>query len=717
MTEEKTIQTSAIDALKHHGIHRISVAIGVFDGVHAGHRKLLDELMKIADSTDSVPVAVTFSPHPRQVLQPESAPALLLPTEEKLNRLTECGVKAVVTIPFTTDFATKSPEAFIADCLESDGIELCGVCVGKKWRFGAHGAGDTDLLARIARDRGFVFVPVEEVVLDDETVSSSSIRKAAAAGDLEKATRFLCRPYAIYGTVVHGQGVAGKKLDAPTANLKIDYGVLPPAGVYAASVIFPDDGNSRHPAVVNIGSAPTFDSYGVRDLLRVEAHLLEGGFDLYEKQIVLEPVQFIRPEQKFESIDALKVQIVRDITETKNILQKKGSRQMTTGSGKYTVIELSDALGVKRTTVNDWLAKYSVYIEFTLQGKRRIYSDNTLAVLRKISELRGQGLSSFEIDSTLAKLYAVHPQPEPENMTETTVKTGETLPAPDPVTPPSVPQRIDYQSEQAEELLRQFRAMMEKIDRLEAAAAALPPPAEPVKKTGSTSWLVLVLLLLAGIGAGSYYGYRLLTDLRARNANQEMLLRQQQLKLSQQKTAMQLQMEEHTARLAEQEALRQAEARALKAQAEKEKAELIARFNEQRLIAERAVAERKALEETCAAQKGQIEAQQKLAAEREATIRKELDQLRIALENAKRNAAKDQTAAAEVQRLTAQIKVLQEAANKTRLDQQKLKEKAEAAEAARKKAEAEAAKAQAELKKLNEQRPAADTPAAPAAQQ
>ena len=320
MTDRSTICVEQIDALKKYGISRISVAIGVFDGVHAGHRKLLTQLCEIADRTASTPVAVTFSPHPRQILQPESAPALLLPNDEKIRRLTENGARAIVTIPFTRDFAAKAPEDFIADCLKSDGITLCGVCVGKKWRFGAGGRGNARLLTELASRHNFTFSPVDEVEIGGETVSSSSIRAAAAAGDLEKAARFLCAPHAIYGSVIHGEHVASTKLQTPTANLDLQAGVLPPNGVYAARVHLE---GKQYNAVVNIGSAPTFDSYGKKDLVRVEAHLLNSNVELYGKNITIEPVRFLRQEQCFASPDELKEQIRKDIVHTTAALAEK----------------------------------------------------------------------------------------------------------------------------------------------------------------------------------------------------------------------------------------------------------------------------------------------------------------------------------------------------------------------------------------------------------
>ncbi len=227
------IQCHSLDDLKQASISRISLAIGVFDGVHLGHQKLLDVLVKQAERTDSVPVAMTFFPHPRQILTPDSPPALLLPPREKIRLLQEHGVKAVVTLPFTRNFSQMPPEQFLAYCLTCKGIVLKNLCVGSHWRFGAGGQGDTAYLGRVAAEKKFDFHPVPELELNGETVSSSAIRKAVLTADLQKAALFLGHPYTLYGVVEHGKQLAGKELEHPTANLRTEYGVLPPCGVYA----------------------------------------------------------------------------------------------------------------------------------------------------------------------------------------------------------------------------------------------------------------------------------------------------------------------------------------------------------------------------------------------------------------------------------------------------------------------------------------------------
>ena len=392
---------------------------------------------------------------------------------------------------------------------------------------------------------------------------------------------------------------------------------------------------------------------------------------------------------------------------------------MPTENGKYTVIELSELLGVKRTTVNDWLAKYAVYMDFSVQGKRRIYSDSTLTVLKKIAELRGQGKSSFDIDSTLAKLYAVHPQPEPENVTVPPVNNGEEQESSDGKVTESLPQRIEYQSEQAEELLRQFRAMMEKIDRLEAAAAALPPPPQQPakKKTDLLPWTGLIALLIIGLVAVSLIGYRKLTALQEQSTAQENTLQEQQAALR-----LQIAENEKQAHAREQLLKNQAEqekkirldaekqletekqlaaekAAKVAAEHQKQVAEQEKQLSELRLKAEKATENYQTLEKALKAREDQFKAEQKLAEMQILEVRQKLEQATKDLASAKNTgSAQQQTAAAEVKKLQKQIRDLESNISKSRNELAQLKKDAAAAEAARKKAEAENARIREELK-------------------
>lgn len=317
-TEIKTVDVIAVNSLAGFGIKRVVLAIGVFDGVHMGHIKLLSRLMEMAHELDAVPCALTFFPHPRQVLAPEKAPPLLLPPEQKSRLLHFFGMKAVVTLPFTREFAMQSPEEFIDNCLSSDTVEVAGIAVGSDWRFGRGGEGTAAELERICRAREIKLAAVEELKLNGEVVSSTAIRRAVAGGLLDKAAEMLGRYYSLYGEVVHGFQVASRELSHPTANLAMRYGILPPNGVYAGLLTL--DGKD-YGAAVNIGECPTFNRADAQ--VRVEIHVLDFEGDLYGRQIELTPLDYLREERTFSDAQALKNQIVKDIAEVRRLTTAK----------------------------------------------------------------------------------------------------------------------------------------------------------------------------------------------------------------------------------------------------------------------------------------------------------------------------------------------------------------------------------------------------------
>ncbi|MBQ9336388.1 MAG: riboflavin biosynthesis protein RibF [Lentisphaeria bacterium] len=304
-----------------YGIGRAVIAIGVFDGVHRGHRKLLTELLTVSAELDCTPVVMTFFPHPRSLLT-ECPPELLYSPDEKIRLLREQGVKAVVTVPFTREFAALPPGDFLAQSVFDGQVDVRGICVGRHWRFGAKAAGNAEFLADLAVRKKFRFSAVDELCLSDgQVVSSSAIREAIRHGDLPRAEQMLGRRYSLSGKVSHGYRQAGKRLDTPTANLEIEFGVLPPYGVYAGRAQLPD--GRRFPAAVNIGVSPTFrEQYGEIGP-RVEVHLLEGfDEDIYGREIRLELAGSVRPERTFPDAAALKRQISDDIIRIKEILER-----------------------------------------------------------------------------------------------------------------------------------------------------------------------------------------------------------------------------------------------------------------------------------------------------------------------------------------------------------------------------------------------------------
>lgn len=316
---ESFIITQNLGQLRDSGISRVSAAIGVFDGVHLGHQRVLKELVELAVENETAPVVITFYPHPRSVLTPEHAPRLLFPQQEKARLIHHYGAAALVRIPFTKEFASLSPDAFLDQCLNFPGVELKGLCVGSKWRFGCHAAGSREDLMRRANQDGFQFRPVDELMFHHRIVSSTAIRGALAEGDLEMVTGMLGRRYRLFGSVVHGMGLAGKILNAATANLELDAGVLPPYGVYATLARVEGE-EMALPSITSIGVAPTIRKEE-HPQPKVEVHVFDRSLELYGKRVSVELVARVRGEQKFDSVEALKKQIHADIAVAAELLK------------------------------------------------------------------------------------------------------------------------------------------------------------------------------------------------------------------------------------------------------------------------------------------------------------------------------------------------------------------------------------------------------------
>jgi riboflavin kinase/FMN adenylyltransferase len=265
---------------------RRSVAIGTFDGVHLGHRRVLEA----ARAAHLRPAAVTFDPHPRQVLGGDVE--LLATTERRLELLEACGIEDVLLLRFDRGLASLGPEEFAESVLRVAGAEV--VAAGEGFRFGQGRSGDLDLLQRLGFD-------VRRVPLV-ENVSSSHVRKLVQAADLGRAAALLGRPAEVEGVVVRGDG-RGRELGFPTANLDVPEGLLvPPDGVYAGAAL-------GRRAAISIGTNPHFD--GVER--RVEAHLLDFDGDLYGRRLVVELWERLRDQASFGSLDELVAAIATDV--------------------------------------------------------------------------------------------------------------------------------------------------------------------------------------------------------------------------------------------------------------------------------------------------------------------------------------------------------------------------------------------------------------------
>ena len=281
-----------------------AIALGSFDGLHPGHRRVIAAVTGAA--AELVPTVVSFWPHPREVLHGETRLRLDLPAE-KLSLLEPLGIRQLVLVPFDRTLAALSPEEFVARVL-AEQLQARRVAVGSNFRFGAGRRGDTDDLVRLAARLG-IAVEVLPMLWDGaERVSSSRIRRALAAGRIGEARRLLERPYRFTGQLVRGRQL-GRQLGWPTANLRVDgRKFLPLEGVYAAWAALP--GAEPMAAVMNLGPQPSVDPTSPS---AVEVHLLDRQLDLAEGQeLVVEPLRLLRRQQRFESLEALSAQIAAD---------------------------------------------------------------------------------------------------------------------------------------------------------------------------------------------------------------------------------------------------------------------------------------------------------------------------------------------------------------------------------------------------------------------
>ncbi len=301
----------------------LHLAIGVFDGVHLGHRAVIDAAIESAEASGGTVVVVTFDPHPVDVLSPRNAPRLLTFPNHKLLILDRnLGIKHVLVVRFDAEFAEQTGEQFIQSLLAAaDGPGISRICVGEQWQFGKGRSGDIELLRKLGGEYGFGVTGVETVKSDGMRVSSTRIREAIGAGDFDVADSLLGRRYTVFGTVIEGRKV-GRTIGFPTANFTVHREQLPPTGVYAVRATGAGD---SWEGVANLGYRPTVDGGEVKRLL--EVHLFGLDYEIYGEDLEIEFVQFIRPEQKFEGIDSLKLQIQRDVEQAQTALgcKKSGS--------------------------------------------------------------------------------------------------------------------------------------------------------------------------------------------------------------------------------------------------------------------------------------------------------------------------------------------------------------------------------------------------------
>jgi len=284
-----------------------ALTIGNFDGVHYGHRQILRRLRALAEERSWKPAVLTFDPHPTRVVAPDRTPRLLTSPDRRAQLMEEEGVGHVVILPFTRDLAQLSPEEFVRQLLV-ERLGVRAVLVGDNFRFGHRQAGNVQVLSELGRKLGFETEIVPGVRCRGRIVSSSGIRDLIQAGRIALGARFLQHPYALEGDVVTGRGI-GSKQTVPTLNLATAAEVIPQRGVYV-TVTRALESAREWQSITNVGYRPTF---GASDQLSIETFLLRPAEGEMPRRIRVEFLWRIRDERKFESPEALKAQILRDV--------------------------------------------------------------------------------------------------------------------------------------------------------------------------------------------------------------------------------------------------------------------------------------------------------------------------------------------------------------------------------------------------------------------
>lgn len=289
-----------------------ALTIGNFDGVHRGHQALLRDVVAAAGSRSLVPAVMTFEPHPREFFAPDAAPARVANLRDKVAALGNCGIERVFVMHFNRRLASMSADAFIEDVLVR-GCQARWIAVGDDFRFGSRRGGDVTLLQAHASAGGYEVAQIDSVTAGAERISSSAVRAALLAGDLERAQMLVGRPYSISGRVLHGAKI-GRTLGFPTLNLRIAHKRPAVHGVFAVRVSGID--NKPWPGVASVGLRPTIEQSG-RWLL--EVHLFDFAASIYGRMVCVEFVQRLRDEEKYGTLDQLTEAIRNDTAQARAV--------------------------------------------------------------------------------------------------------------------------------------------------------------------------------------------------------------------------------------------------------------------------------------------------------------------------------------------------------------------------------------------------------------
>ena len=295
---------------------RTCLTLGVFDGLHLGHQRIMATVVERAKTTETVPTVITFDPHPRAVLYPENAPPLLQTLDQRLAALEFFGIEQTIVVPFTKNFAAQDAEKFLREIVH-ERLQAHEVYLGKGFAFGKNRGGNIELLRRMSAELGFFADEVEEVCLRGKRISSSRVRESLFEGKVNLARRMLGRPYGVEGQIIHGDR-RGRAIGFPTANLKPKNRVIPKFGVYATATLI--EGVWRR-SITNVGVRPTFA--GDREP-SIETYVFDFQGDLYGDVLRVRFLHRIRDERKFGGIEELKAQIGKDTQTALNYFKRLG---------------------------------------------------------------------------------------------------------------------------------------------------------------------------------------------------------------------------------------------------------------------------------------------------------------------------------------------------------------------------------------------------------
>jgi len=294
------------------GSRKVCLAIGFFDGVHLGHQQIIRQTIADSRQHNALALVLTFDQHPNTIVAPHRVPPLIYSLPQKLRAIESLGAEALLLIHFDRPFSEQSGETFVRNLVRDLGC-IHSVCVGANFAFGHKRSGNVALLKKLGEELQFTVHDLAAVSLDGRVISSTRIREAIQAGDLDAAGQMLGRAYALAGRVVHGDQL-GNKIGFPTANLDTSGLVLPPNGVYAAHALVQ---GRTHNAVLNIGLRPTLQNPAPQP--RVEVHLLDFAGQLYGEEMEVIFIEKLRAEQKFASLETLKAQIEQDIRQARSL--------------------------------------------------------------------------------------------------------------------------------------------------------------------------------------------------------------------------------------------------------------------------------------------------------------------------------------------------------------------------------------------------------------